>query len=302
MPKYVALISGGTGFVGSRIVEHLLADGAEVRILSSGTADRAHLRSTSDRVHWWSVSNADLDIAVRDANCFFHFAVAYDRPNVSDEVLQAVNVDLPQRVISRLRGQGRLATCVLGDTFFRKFPAEATRQPRYTRSKTQLAERLLSDKSRFDPDVRVALLQIEQVYGPGDSFTKVLPLLTRQMLDNVPRLALTHGQQRRDFVHVEDVATAAMTLRSAEWQGVQRVECGTGVSTPVGEVLNRLRVLTGSRSVLGFGDMPPDQAIDDSYADLAWLSSCGWRPRVPLQEGLAELVQDVEVRTSAPDA
>jgi len=302
MPKYVALISGGTGFVGSRIVENLLADGAEVRVLSSGTADHTRLRYASDSVHWWNLSNADLDSAVRDVSCFFHFAVAYDRPNVSDEVLQAANVDLPQRVISRLRGQGRLVTCVLGDTFFRKFPAEATRQPRYTRSKTQLAERLLSDALGVDSDIRVALLQIEQVYGPGDSFTKVLPLLTRQMLGNVPRLALTHGQQRRDFVHVNDVAAAAMILRRAEWQGIQRFECGTGVSTPVREVLSRLHVLTGSRSVLGFGDMPPDQAIDDSYADLACLSTLGWRPQVALQEGLAELVQDVKVRTSAPDA
>lgn len=296
MTPHVALVSGGTGFVGSRIVTALLKAGAEVRVLTSAHSDRSRLQAFADRIHWFSMDDADLARATRGVNCFFNMAVVYDRPTVSDDLLQRINVDLPLRLIKELRTHSQGVTCVLGDSFFRKFPPLATRQPRYTESKSRLAQCIASDQSMLAQGLRVALLQIEQVYGPGEAFSKAFPLLTRRMLENVPRLPTTHGQQRRDFVHVDDVASAALRVAEAQWQGLQRVECGSGVSTSVRAVLERLKALTRSTTVLGFGDLAPDQFIDESVADLSWLAQQGWTPRRPLEAGLAELVEDVTAR------
>lgn len=296
MAKYAAVITGATGFVGSRIAAELISDGAEVRVLTSGTADRTRLGDLSDRVHWWPTDDVGLTAATRDATCFFNLAVAYDRSTVDDAALQAVNIDLPLRVLAHLRQQGQPVTCVLGDTFFRKFPPEATRQARYTRSKIRLAEHLYEVSRGPKNPLRIALLLMEQVYGPGDAFTKVLPALTSQLLRNVPRLATTHGRQQRDFVHIDDVAAAVMAVSRADWQGLQQVECGTGVATPVREVLERLKKLTGSRTELGFGDLPSDQFIDVSLADTTWLCKRDWTPRVRLEVGLKTLVQDTALR------
>lgn len=296
MAKYAAVISGATGFVGSRITAELIADGAEVRVLTSGTADRMRLGNLSERVSWWPTDDAGLTAATRDATCFFNFAVAYDRPTLDDVALQAVNVDLPLRVLAQLRQQGQPMTCVMGDTFFRKFPPEATRQARYTRSKIQLAEHLYEVSQDPKNPLRIAMILMEQVYGPRDALTKVLPALTSELLRNVPRLATTHGRQQRDFVHIDDVATATMTAARADWRGLQDVECGTGIATPVREVLERLKELTGASTELGFGDLPSDQSIDASFADTTWLRERGWTPRVSLDVGLVTLVEDITLR------
>ena len=291
MSSVTALVTGGTGFVGSRLVRALLARGAKVRVVSSGTGSRERVGDVSAQVAWFAPTDSGLDQACSGVTHFFHFAVAYDRADISDETIDYVNVALPLRVMARLQAHAPAATCVLGDTFFRKFPADATRQVRYTRAKSELARRLADPSQGID--LRRALLQIEQVYGPGDAYTKVLPRVTRQLLAHEPRIPLTHGEQQRDFIHVDDVVAATLTVAHAAWSGLAVVECGTGVGTPVREVFERLHSLTASASVLGFGDLPPDQSIASSTACLDWLRQHGWHAQVALDKGLADLVVDV---------
>jgi len=293
--KGTAVVSGGTGFVGSRLVHALLRDGVAVRILSSGTAERDPVLAADPRVTWLGVSDADLDHAVDGATHFFNFAVAYDRPSNDDRALADVNVELPLRVMARFVQRNVAAVCVLGDTFFRKFPPEATHQLRYTRSKSELVSRLEAFFAQPQP-VRAALLQIEQVYGPGEAFTKALPNVTQQMVKGVPRIAMTSGSQGRDFVFVEDVVDAALIAASSEWDGLQHVECGSGAATPVRQVFELIHEIAASPSVLGFGDITAEQAIPSSCADTAWLKAHGWEPRTSLHEGLTLLVQDVVLR------
>ncbi|MFT4172261.1 MAG: NAD(P)-dependent oxidoreductase [Rhodocyclaceae bacterium] len=292
----IAVVTGGTGFVGSRLVRALLARGAQVRIVSSGSATGDAKLKDDARLAWFGLSDADLDRASEGATHFFNFGVVYDRPSIDDATISAINVDLPMSIVARLKAQGLAATCILGDTFFRKFPPEATAQARYTRSKNELAKRLNGFAN--EQALRLALLQIEQVYGPGEAFTKALPAVTKQLVEGVPRIAMTSGVQGRDFVFVDDVVEAAMIAAHSEWDGVAVVECGRGVAIPVRDVFKQLHDIARSGSVLGFGDIAMTQGIDSSVADTSWLSSRGWNPRVSLREGLTRLVRDVEARVA----
>lgn len=291
----VAVLTGGTGFIGSQIARRLLAEGWHVRILSAG-GHREALGDLAGEVSWHGVGNSDIVQATAGATLYFNFAVAYDRPNVSDEVLRQINVELPRRVMTALRDTGGRARCVLGDSFFRKFPPEATAQSRYTRSKTDqwTMAQTLAEGDRL----AVAMLRIEQVYGPGEALTKVFPSVVARLLRQEPRIALTQGLQRRDFVHVNDVAEAALVVARNHVEGVAVIDCGSGVATPVRAVFQQLHALTNSSSILGFGDFPADQIIDSSQADLVWLERAGWRPRVSLSEGMRQLVDDVRTRVA----
>lgn len=289
----VAVVTGGTGFIGARVVRRLLAQGWQVRVLSAGGHCEA-LGAASSAVSWHGVGDADIACAVVDAALYFNFAVAYDRPAISDEVLKQVNVELPRRVMIALRDSGAVVRCVLGDSFFRKFPPEATAQYRYTRTKIEqwtIAQELATSNC-----LSIAMLRIEQVYGPGEALTKVFPSVVARLLRNEPRIALTEGQQCRDFIHVDDVAEAAMVVAGHREKGVTVVDCGSGIVTPVRRIFQELRALTGSSSILGFGDFPADQTIVSSQADLTWLKQAGWRPRVSLSEGMRQLVEDVRLR------
>jgi len=292
-----ALVTGGSGFVGRRLVRKLSSEGWDVRVLSSGSAPRDAAVEQSAAVRWFGLGSEDIRAASQGVTHFFNFAVVYDRPEHPQSLLDEVNVRLPLRIMAALHSACAGFTCVLGDSFFRKFPPDATRQGRYTASKQQLADELRGMAAR---DCRIALLQIEQVYGPGESVSKVFPRVAQQMLAHTPRIALTSGEQRRDFIHVDDVVAAACVTADGEWNGLVNVECGSGQSTEVREVFRRMHDLAHSRSVLGFGDIAPDQKIVDSTADQRWLSERGWSCHYSLEDGLQDFMRDMAARFQTP--
>lgn len=291
----VAVVTGGTGFIGSRITRRLLADGWDVRLLSACGDRRLHfLEQEKARIQWFGVSNTDIIRATEGATHFFNFAVVYDRANVSNELIREVNVELPRRVMDELIIRGDRPVCVLGDSFFRKFSPSSTAQPRYTYSK--IAQWAMAQEKVRDGRIAAAMLSIEQVYGPGEVLTKVLPSIVVRMIKHEERIGLTSGEQRRDFIHVDDVVDAAILVANRHSSGAIVIECGSGVATPVRDVFERLHTITASNSVLGFGDLPADQKIDSSKADLAWLTREGWSPQIRLEEGASQLVEDVRAR------
>lgn len=299
--KYRAVITGGTGFIGGCLVRALIAEGWNVHILTSGSMNHARVSEFGGRVTWSGISDAELDAVLISATHFFNFSVVYDRADIRDDYLLEVNVELPLRILQRLEVIGGNITCILGDSFFTKFPISATQQTRYTHSKNELNRRLLSFTQSANADrLRIVMLQIEQVYGPGEAFTKVFPSITKLMLEQKTLIPVTHGRQLRDFIYVEDVVSAILCISVAKWQGIHRVECGTGIATAVGDVLHKLIKITGSSSILGFGDLSSNQDIDISTANMAWLSNHGWTPKIKLDDGLRRLVVDVMNRLSAP--
>jgi nucleoside-diphosphate-sugar epimerase len=293
--RQVALLTGATGFIGTALAQELLQRGVEVRALTSRDSRQAGLDPS---IAWFGLDDDSIEAAASDAAFFFHFAVVYDRPTISDEEIERVNVQLPLKVLAALARHGQSPTCVFGDSFFRKFPAQATVQPRYTASKTRLADALL--QLGADYPCRRAMLLIEQVYGPGDSMEKVFPSVTNTLLrGEVKRLALTEGLQERDFIHRDDVVSAALATAWSEWAGCVEVPCGSGQAVPVRDVFTKLKALTGASTELGFGDIPTNQAIETSVADTSWLASRGWQARKSLDMGLCELVEDLQRRAGS---
>lgn len=289
----VALLTGATGFLGVHLVHRLLLEGVEVRALTSGTS-KDRLGRSSSRVIWFDTDESSIQRATVGVDLFFNLAVLYDRPSYSTTEIDTVNVALPLNIIAALSRNERTVTCILGDSFYRKFPAGATAQPRYTASKSQLYSRLqaLHDFGRC----RVALLLIEQVYGPGENINKAYPHVVSQMLKNASRIPLTQGIQERDFIDVDDVIDAMLAVAGAQFVGCLEVGCGSGKSTPVREVFEHLKILTGSSSELGFGDIPSDQDILKSTANTAWLHNEGWNCKVSLEAGLRKFVTDIDTR------
>jgi nucleoside-diphosphate-sugar epimerase len=133
------------------------------------------------------------------------------------------------------------------------------------------------------------------VYGPGDDQKKFVPTVIRSLLSNQTVLQLTGGEQRRDFVYVDDVVSAFLTLlqhHSALPQPVAQAEVGSGVSESLQEVVRLLARLCRSKTHLDFGALPYRKGeLMASQADNSLLAKLGWLPRVGLREGFERTIK-----------
>jgi len=139
------------------------------------------------------------------------------------------------------------------------------------------------------------------MYGPGDDASKFTTWVLGQCLENVPELALTKGEQQRDFICVFDAVAAYTYLvqhRNALSLGFQ--ELGLGSSKPISvrhfvEIVHRL---TASQTRLIFGALPyRAQEQMQSCADTTTLQAMGWHCKINLEEGLTRIIEDMAMKT-----
>ncbi len=121
-------------------------------------------------------------------------------------------------------------------------------------------------------------------FGPGEQPTRVIAAVAQALLRG-ESVACTTGTQVRDFLYVEDVASAFARLVDGAETGP--FDIGSGTGRALRELLERLQLLAGRRGLLGFGDLPdrlePTRIVADSeHRRLV----PGWSPRFTLDEGL----------------
>lgn len=138
--------------------------------------------------------------------------------------------------------------------------------------------------------VSPTILRPAVIYGPGQSGGMFVPSLARA-LANGERFPMTGGAQKRDLVHVRDVARAILGVVEADAEGVFNVGSGDGV--PMLEIGERLARFAGRSDLLGVGDLPyRDNEVWDYAVDATALrEATGWIPRVVLDDGLKETLE-----------
>ncbi|HTQ82819.1 MAG TPA: NAD-dependent epimerase/dehydratase family protein, partial [Pseudolabrys sp.] len=141
----------------------------------------------------------------------------------------------------------------------------------------------------------VAALRYHNVYGPGmprdTPYAGVAAIFTSALRRGEAPQVFEDGRQRRDFIHVGDVASATVLACESLVDGVKAFNVGSGTPRTVGETAAALaEALKGPRPVVTgryrLGD------VRHITADSSRLRhELGWRPQVGFQEGMSELAQ-----------
>lgn len=157
---------------------------------------------------------------------------------------------------------------------------------------------------------RAISLMPANLYGPGDNFnlrdSHVLPALFRKFTEAIQSAASEvtiwgTGSPRREFLHVDDLADAALFLMRT-WDSPELINVGTGVDHTIQEVAEMVRRLTGYRGKLKFDPSKPD-GTPRKLLDNSRLTELGWKARIPLEQGLTQtLLWYQENRESARHA
>lgn len=288
------LLTGATGFLGSRLLAGLLEAGHEVVAVKRSFSDTARIRESlgHSALHLFDLDREDPKLLFeRHAiDTIVHTATEYGRGDTPLYSILEANLLLPLRLaeLGMLHG----ARCFINsDSFFNKANSTYSSLLNYSLSKKSLLIWLDKLSSRL----KVINVVLEHIYGPNDSGSKFVESVIRQVaIDRVPRIKLTHGHQRRDFVYLDDVVAAYLKLvdygRTHEFSFAS-FNVGTGESTQVRDFVEVVRSVAASPTELGFGDIPyrPDE-IMNSFADIATLRELGWRPTVSLEDGIRRIL------------
>jgi GDP-L-fucose synthase len=140
---------------------------------------------------------------------------------------------------------------------------------------------------------RAICLMPTNLYGPGDNFdletSHVLPALLRKFhqakSENAPRIVIWGtGTPRREFLHVDDLASAALFLM-LHYESAEIVNVGAGADIAIGELAETIREIVGCDGQIVFDTSKPD-GTPRKLLDVSRLNALGWHPRISLRDGI----------------
>lgn len=273
------LLTGATGFLGRVLTRTLLLQGHQVVALSRRSDQPLDLAAGVEALPY-TAQGAAAALERGPVDAVVHAACAYDRDGITPAELVEANLSRPLEVA--LACGTRIGRWVnLGTGLPPATSGNAL-------AKDQFAQWLAYlPPSQLAPRVN---LRLQHFYGPGDSPRKFPTLVARACLRR-ETLDLTAGTQRRDFLYVDDAATAIQVACEAGLDGNwSQVDVGSGSAPTVRDFCERIQALAGGGE-LHFGARPfrpsePSLCVADTGALERW----GWRPRVGLDEGLRRLV------------
>jgi GDP-L-fucose synthase len=142
---------------------------------------------------------------------------------------------------------------------------------------------------------RAISLMPTNLYGPGDNFdlqsSHVLPALIRKAheacMTGSPELVVWGtGAPRREFMHVDDLADAALYLM-LHYDETDIINVGVGKDITIRELAELVQRVTGYQGSLVFDSSKPD-GTPQKLLDISRLRALGWQARIPLEAGIAE--------------
>ena len=279
------LLTGATGFIGRAVVAQLERAGAEIHAI----ARHGH---PSDQAIEWHPGELDDTGVIRQI-------VASTRPEViihlAGETRAARDLALVGPAFdANLASTVNLLTAaaettppprvLIAGSLEEPAPNEPTSSP-YAASKA--GARMYADLFRETFGLEVGVLRVFMVYGPGQrDLGKLVPHVVLSLLRGEgPRL--TSGIRQVDWIYVDDVAAAFLAAATAGDATSLSVDVGSGEAVSIRTLVERIAVLAGSAIEPEFGAIPDRPQEQIRIADVAAAErAIGWRPAVPLDEGL----------------
>jgi UDP-glucose 4-epimerase len=310
------VVTGGAGFIGSHLVDRLLADGHDVIVVDNlRTGRRSNLEAAMLSGH---ATLVQLDIAgsvdemtelFRDCGGVFHIAGLADIvPSIErPEDYFRSNVDGTFAIMeaSRAAGVPRLvyaasSSCYgIPDVF--PTPENAEMRPQYPYALTKLlGEQIVLHWGKVY-GMAVTSLRLFNVYGPrsrtSGTYGAVFGVFLAQKLAGKPFTVVGDGTQTRDFTYVTDVADAFVSAAAALERGApsgQVYNVGSGAT----QSIRRLVELLGG--TIEYIPKRPGEP-DCTFADVSRIQrDLGWRAQVPFETGVARMLESIELWRDAP--
>ncbi len=294
MQKLKILLTGGTGYLGSNILKEMLRkESCEVIVLKRSFSNTFRINSYKEKIRTYDVDKIDYKkiFECGKIDVILHCATDYGRKNFDPIQIIEANLLLPLRLLELGREYG--VKCFINtDTILDK------RINNYSLSKKQFKDWLMN----YQKDLICVNVALEHFYGPGDDKTKFVSHTLSDLINEVDNIDFTLGEQKRDFVFIDDAVSAFMLILENVNNFNNKFynfEIGSSETRSIRKVVELMKNMLGNKkTILKFGALPyRDNEVMECVANISEIIKLGWSSKYSLEEGLKKTI-DFELKSA----
>jgi len=298
------VLAGGTGFVGSHLLGALVRKGYSVILLKRSTSNTDRVKDYINKIKVINIDRTAIS-SVFDENevgIVINTAGIYGRHGETYHQLVESNIGFPLQLAEQAAAHG-IKIFINTDSFYNNSKMQPQKMYSYILTKKQLVEWLQYISSK----ILVVNVKLHHVYGSEDNDSKFIPWLIQQHQYSAPVISVTKGEQRRDFVYIDDVVSGFMKIISKMEENsfsfnFEEYEIGSGKVTTLRDFIERLHFQYAHLhpdyvGQIAYGAIPYDKGeLMEVYPNIEKMLALGWEPKISLENGIQELLQSYQLR------
>ena len=308
MKRELVMITGGAGFIGSKVTQVLIDRGYDVRIFDN--LSRPDLEALERLLDTGHVELVEGDVryadsvrgAMQGAAYAIHLAAVSINKSIADPT-ESLDINMlgSNNVFRAAADEGikrivfASSASVYGEPEKLPMSEDGPFHPVTPYCLSKLAAEHLLDFYGRTTGLEWNALRYFNVYGPGQKVSAYYTSVVLHFLNRIgagePPIIDGEGAQSMDFIHVLDVATATADAMECDGWGYS-INVGTGISTSIAELAQILLDAAGADVEPIF--RPRDVIVSRRAADISLAEEVmGWKPQIAAEDGLRELAESM---------
>ncbi len=295
------LVTGGSGFIGSHIVEHFQGK-AEVRVLDNlRSGHRENLTGFDVDFRLGDICDRQaVNSAMEGVDYVFHLAAMISVPESMSKIAECIRInDLGMiNVLESAAAAGVKKLCfstsaaIYGDNPVMPKVETMFPEPKSPYAITKLDGEYYCRMFTQEGKLQTACLRYFNVFGPRQdpksAYAAAVPIFIAKALANEDLTIFGDGEQTRDFIYVKDIVAANAFFAMNDHTGVHNIANGGKIS--INDLASEIIRLTGSRSKIVHKEVRAGD-VKHSRASIDKLKATGFQPSFSFSDGLAATVE-----------
>jgi CDP-paratose synthetase len=284
------VITGAGGFLGSALARRLGQMDHRIFLLVRNSTSLCRLQDISPFKIGRCESDPEINEFISDASpdVVIHTACCYGRAGESPLQIIDSNIFFGISLLSAIKSLEKKVSFINTGTVLSRDVSF------YALTKIQFEELGAYISSTPNQSIQFINIKLQHMYGPGDDPSKFTSYVINACKNNVPTLPLTFGDQKRDFIYIDDVVDAYIKIIEGgnNLNKIEKINLGSGIASRVRDFVETAHKLTNSKTELLFGKIPyRDNEEMSLVADIEPLKRLGWIPKIDIKTGIKKTIE-----------
>ena len=296
------LITGGTGFIGSFVLEKLLENNIEVILLKKSTSDTWRINHILSSLKSCDIDKNNLEIIFSNnqPDAIIHIATFYKKQHVTQEINPMIlaNIALPLELLDLAKNY-QVKYFINTGTFFEYLsdgtPIKENKTKICPFNLYAMTKICFENMLRYYSDaygIKAVTLKIFSPYGPRDNLNKLIPFIIVNSLQK-KEIELSQGLQKLDFIYVKDIAEAYIKcIKEISFlkKDFEIINIGSGNSHNIRELVLNIENILGHSIKVTWGKPSSDSLLDIECDRSKAHKTIKWSPKYNIINGLQETI------------